>query len=298
MNRSILFSMSILIVLSSCQAQGEAENNMTSTNPSQTDRVHTDSIEISEDSGSMFSDLRKIQESLPPLIHSLDTFMVTFHQINANFTQEELDSSFHLYVEQMKRIARRVGDLEQPTGEEQDQLNKDYRPYGFENHGNEGFMWLEINKSKAIDGFRKFVSDDLLAYAALDEVVIRQYVADESRLSSHEDWADAVLELEDRLRANQFSTYYTEFMNTYKSFLYSLMWGMERMPVLSWGDEPQLLDEVKSTYDRLIADETHKTGKIIEEHVKRMEEKDYKYNGEDQWFLTDKEVEHYLQLKH
>lgn len=256
----------------------EANNNI--------DTSATDTVVIMS-----FTEFAGTCEALEANINSLDSITNWFNANKVQFSQEEKDSACMIYIQHMWKLEQSVdGEYDQ-----EDEMQEQYGPYGFTIGGGEGMLWLIVNTAAVGEKFNDDISQDLREYLRLGEITGKQYTADAGMLISYEEWGDVLIDLEDRIRQNRKSKYYDQFIQTYQDFLRWYMWGMDNTPIQDWGSEPGLNDDVKVAYEKIIADESHRTGEIIRVHWLNMETGDgYNVPWDEQWRPSKAEIEHYF----
>lgn len=273
-------------LLASCGGE-ESTDHENSSN--MTDTTSADSVVVE---GLSFDDFAQKSAKLPAEdLNSLDSILNWYDVSKASFTQDEKDSSCLIYVEQMYKLTGHVdGEYHQ-----EEEFKESYEPYGFNIGGGEGMLWLITDTEKAAQKFEGDLSKDLREYMRLGEITGKQYSADAGMIISYEDWGDMLIDLEDRIRANRKSKYYSSFVDAYMSYLRWYMWGMDNTPITRWDGEPGLNDEVRKAYEKIIDDKDHRTGEIIQRHWHSLEAgNDYDAPYDQRWILTKEEVEYYL----
>ena len=275
----------------SCGGDEGSSNNDSRDDDTVNDTSAVDSLDVA---ALTFEDVVEVKSSLTRDPEGLDSFLVTFEAAKAQLDQEQLDSSFMMYLDHLNVVAREEHDFELNSQDEFDRKKSKFGPYGFQIHGSEGFYWLQVDRSIALNHFEGALSKDLKEYARLDEIMAAQHAADAGMLHSYDEWLTILLDLEDRVIANKNSRFYTHFINAYNTFLYNFMWGMDNTPTTTWEEPKSLEVDVKAAYDRAMADKKHKTGLIIEQHVKNLEAANYDIGWENQWQVSNQEIEDYL----
>lgn len=131
-----------------------------------------------------------------------------------------------------------------------------------------------VDTSVPGDIFKNDITDEVYQYSQLGKINGRQYTADAGIIISFEELGIVLVDAEERLIANYDSFYYSEFYETYHYLLKFMMYGAENTRVV-WPGEKKIDEEVYAAYGDIIADEDHKSGRIIQEHITRLEESDY-----------------------
>ena len=296
--KNLIFPFIGLLLLAGCSGAESSDSTQDEDHIEvSNDSLATDTLATNESAEmGTLTDIRVMSQELPKEVSSLDTLHAKITSWQSNLDQPAKDSAFHYYVKLMQQIANKVGDIEMIEESRYEYLRDTYVPYGFNIQGSEGYTWLTIDQSVAVKPFKDIVSEDLLRYAKLDEITAQQYAADGGMMVGYEAWGKVVMDLEDRMRKNKNSKYYSEFKGTYKAFLQNFMYGMDNTPITTWEEPKQLTEETKAAYEMVIADKQHKTGNIIKEHMLRLEANNYEWDWDRMWQLSDKELKKYLEL--
>lgn len=275
MRTSLYFLFSFLFLMISCG--GESEPSGTAEDNVIVDTTAVDSV--LEMSPMTFSDFAEMSVKLPnDQITSLDSIIDAYSLSKESFSQDERDSACMLYVAQMWKVSETVwGEYD-----EHDAFEEKYGAYGFNIGAGEGELWLNVDTEKAAQKFEGDLSKDLREYLRLGEVTGKQYTADAGMIISYADWADILIELEERMMANSESEYFDQFFYTYQSYLVTFMYGLDNTPAVSF-EGGKFEDDVYEAYMGLVNDEEHKTGMVIREHMGRMEVANYEWDWNTRW---------------
>ncbi|UKN01414.1 hypothetical protein K6119_16940 [Paracrocinitomix mangrovi] len=288
-----LFSLSFLLITACGGNSGETENANQSDIHNEVDQADTVTVDSVVVESMTFDEYIAYTSELKKELSSLDSIFTKFETFQVQFSQEERDSVYFIYVDFMEKLVGKFGDIECWDGGEE--KADPYLPYGFNLFGGEGYCWLHVNTVVPGNKFKPYISDDVYKFAKLGEITGKQYSADAGMSISYVEWGNVLTDLEDRIRNNKDSKYYKDFISTYKSFLVWYMYGMDNTPITDW-ENPGLNEEVKNAYDKMINDTEHKTGAIISKHLEKLEESNYDLSWDKRWELSDEEVEKYLGL--
>jgi hypothetical protein len=254
----------------------------------------------SSDSQPGFITFTQSVSELSATLENVDTVFSKFDALKNSFTAEEKDSAFFVTLDFMSRVEILPDESEIYDEKKLKKLRKKYEASGFHVYTSEGYTFLSPDIKFLSKKFRKDISDDLDAYLDILELSYRQITSDGGLIIEWKDLAEMVLEFEDFLTENSESAYKEDALTSYIIHMDLLMWGLDNTPVVDmWSsDTARFLDpSVKNTYDQLIHDQNHQTGKIIADHLIWMESKNFDFEYEEQQFLTAEKANEYLNLK-
>lgn len=283
------FLSSAFILILSIQSCSGGEEDSTSNDQTDelesSDSLTTDStsqIEIDFDIKS-YEDLENYGSSSEAELSSLDHYWKGYQLIKAGLDEDKKEKSYFGYVSIMQRIAE---SKYWSWGEfDEEETTADYKPYGLNMAGGEGEYSLMVDTSVPGDIFKGDISDELYQFSQLGKINGRQFGADAGLIMSFEELGAILIDAEERLITNYGSTYFDEFYATYYHLLEYFMYGMENTRVV-WPGEKKIDEEVYVAYVIMIEDEDHKSGKIIQEHISRLEESEYDVSYSDRWMPT------------
>jgi hypothetical protein len=240
-----------------------------------------------------FEDFVVYQKNLSIDIYNLDSLFLKYESLEESFTQEERDSSYFLYVDFMNSIAKDF-DAVEDMGDLYDDVVKNYEPRGLTAGSAEGYLWLIVDTSVPGKLFKDDITNELYSFAMLGEITGQQHYADASMIEGYKEWGEMLIDLENRVKENKDSKYFEIFVSTYSDFLFWFMWGMDNTPIRGWEEGAGLEDEVITAYNNVIADDSHRTRDIIQDHMSFLNDVNFKYDWDDQKRLSNDEVVEYL----
>lgn len=292
MKKRLLFIVSAGMFLTSCGGGSEETgSNSSEGSTEETTISEVDSSEI-ENSPEAFSDFATFVEEQQVNSDQVELLFSKYEELRGGFSQEEKDSSFWLIHDFMNRFEL----SENLNWNDLDSLKKHYDGTAFFVGSDEGFLWISVDKYKLSQRFGDDLSEELLAYCEIGKVESVKCMDDASLVISWQEYGDLVFQLEDLLIKNADSKYYQDFFNSYTSYLRLLLWGVDNSPIKSWDDENSLMPEVEANWDRMIADESHKTGRILEEHKRRLEENGFVIDYQNMSWPSEDTITEYLGL--
>jgi molecular chaperone GrpE (heat shock protein) len=208
-----------------------------------------------------------------------------------NFNQDQKDTAFFMYIEFLNSIQPAMDWSENAK----QTLEKKYGKYGLDVFFSEGMAGLSPNMYKISKKFTNDISQDLKNYVGIDNLSNKDMFDDCGLIIPWDEFADYVLDMEEFVLANKENRYYKYMLLRYSGNLETLLWGYDIFE--GRNEHRKLKNEVSKTYDRLIADQKHKTGLIIKEHKERLEETEFGKDWENRWFPSLEEIETYLGIQ-
>jgi len=287
--KKYLFVLLSAVLISSCGA----DSNEGEAAAEQISEIDTLNTEIDSTQLGTFEDFVAYQKNLSIEIENLDSLFLKYESLRDNFTQEERDSSYFLYVDLMYSIAEKF-DAVEDMGPLYDDVVKNYEPRGLTGGSAEGYIWLIVDTSVPGKMFKDDITNDLFSFALLGEITGQQHYADASMIEGYKEWGEMLIDMEERIISNEGSKYFPAFLSTYSDFLFWYMWGMDNTPIRGWEEGSGLEEEVAIAYDFMMADDEHRTGDIIEDHVNFLESVNFKYEWGEQKRFTNEQVLEYL----
>lgn len=261
------------------------------------DQDSTATVSDSLEAGAAFTEFCNYVADLPAEIANIDSMFAHYEAAKTNFSVEEKDSSFFVAMAFMNGFEvseEEVGDYSQKAMKD---IEKKYGKAGFQVWYAEGYPYIVTDIKFLENRFKKDISADLDDYLDVLKKTFVQVTSDAGLVISWNELADLTLTCEEYMVENPDSKYQENVLVFYEDYLRFLMWGLDNTPILEWpveGQPNQLNAEVSETYQKLIKDDRHKTGKIIADHLTWLESKNFEYTYEETEYLTSDEVKMYL----
>lgn len=290
-NLFLLFIPLSIIACSGNEETSEDETTKTTTTP-------TDSVAIAP----AFTDFKHYINSLDKDLENLDSAFAKYEASKINFTQDQKDSSLFLIKDFMHSLEVTEEEQEVYWQEEESRkrIEKKYSAVGLEIWSEEGYLFPMPDIKYLEKKFKKDISVELDDYLDVLKVTFRQTSNDAGLSVEWSELADMVIVCEDYLVENPESKYCAEVLDNYTARMNFLLWGLDNTPIIDyWTDETQkqLNADVSTVYQKLIKDNKHKTGKIIQDHVEFLESKNFEYTYDEVQYLTADETKMYLGLE-
>ncbi len=293
--KNLLLGSALILMLSCQSSSSESQPVDQAVDNSEQISAENDTTAVSVESElteSKYADYKELSTTLPKTIEGLDSLMHFFNTHNVDFSASEKDSAYFDYLNLMYAVQDQHGedDLDESELEA-------YKTKGFNVFSSEGISWIVVNEAAVGENFKSAISKDVYAYSQLGEYSSKQLSADAGLWYTFSQMGEMILELEDKIFENENSVYLNEFIGVYQDYLNLYMWGLDNTPIFDWSNDNKLDAEVEKSYQTIIEDANHKTGLILDTHLRNLKANDPDFfSWQNQWRPSKDEIKTYFGL--
>lgn len=239
-----------------------------------------------------------VKDSLTPELENCKVLTDTYSELKLDFNQLEKDTSYFIVLEFMKEIS--IAPEDDKALYEYDDIKETEIAEYYEEHGilissAEGEYYCVPDYTFLANVFNGDLNPELTVYSGFLILENKPTFYDGGLIITWMELAKQIIETEDFYSELKDTKYSEEVFTHYTWKINALLYGTENSILIDETDSlRQLSVDALKAYEFLMSDSVHNSGNLFSVHFKNMKVVNYEVRGEAMHYLTDKEIEDFL----